>query len=150
MKTRFNQQKEYAGTEWLNNFFKRHPEILQRAPQATSLARASGFNKTQVDAFYDLLEEVISRNNNISPDRIFKMVESGLNVVQKVSKVLGKKGKHHIGAITSQERGLTITIICCMSAAGYFIPPGMIFTRERMKAELIDGVPCGTIFFCQV
>ena len=56
--------------------------------------------------------------------------------------VLGKKGKHQIGAITSQERSQTITIFCCMSAAGYFIPLGMIFPRKRMKAKLMNFAPC--------
>ena len=60
LETHFNQLKEFAETEWLNNFLKRHPEISLRAPQATSLARASEFHKTQVNAFYDFLKEGIS------------------------------------------------------------------------------------------
>ena len=53
--TRFNQEKELAGTDWLNNYLKKQPEIFLKTPQPTSLARASGFNKTQTDAFYTLL-----------------------------------------------------------------------------------------------
>ena len=100
--TRFNQEKELAGTEWLNNCLKRQPEISLRTPQPTTLARASGFNETQVHAFYNYLEVVISQNS-ITPDRILNMHESGFSVVQKVLKVLAKKGKHQIGAVTSQE-----------------------------------------------
>ena len=147
--TRFNQEKELAGTERLNNYLKRQPEISLRTPQSTSLARASGFNKTQIHAFYDLLEEVISQNS-VTPDCIFNIDESGHSVVQKVSKVLVKNGKHQIGAVTSQERDQTITTICCMSGGGHFIPFGMIFQRKRMKAELQDGASCETMFCCQV
>lgn len=149
LQTRFNQANELAGNEWVKNFLRRHPEISLRTPQPTSIARASGFNKTQINLFYDLLEKVILENQ-ISPSRVFNMDESGLSVVHKVSKILAKKGKHQIGAITSQERGQTITIICCMSASGNFVPPGMIFPRKRMKVELQDGAPCETLFCCQV
>ena len=127
--TRFKQEKGLAGTKWLNNYLKRQPEISLRTSQPTSLARASGFNKTQIHAFYNLLEEVIFQNS-ITPDRLFNMDESGLSVEQKVSKVLAKKERYQIGAVTSQERGQTITLICSMSAAGYFISPGMIFPRK--------------------
>ena len=90
---------------------QRQPEISLRTPQPTSLARASEFHKTQVHAFYNYLEEIISQNS-ITPDCMFNMVESDFSVVQKVLKVLAKKGKHQIGAVTSQERCQTITIIC--------------------------------------
>ena len=96
-----------------------------------------------------MLEEVISQNSIIS-DCIFNMDESGLSVAQKVSKVHAKKEKHQIGAVSSQERGQTNTIICCMGGGGYFIPPGVIFPRKRIKAELQDGAPCRTMFCCQV
>lgn len=32
-----------------------------------------------------------------------------------------------------------------MSAAGQYVPPMLIFPRKRMKAELLDGAPPGSI-----
>ena len=83
---------------------KRHPEISLHLPEATSLARASRFNKNQIDAFFNLLTKTIEENN-ISADHIYNVDESGISVVQKMTKILAKKGKRQIGSITSMERG---------------------------------------------
>ena len=147
--TRFNKEKKIAGYEWVKGFLNRHQEISLRSPEATSLARASGFNKPQIAKFFELLHEIYEKNT-LSAARIYNMDESGVNVVQKLSKVLAKKGKHQVGSITSQERGQNVTVICCMSAAGNFVPPGFIFPRVRMKDELQDGAPPGSMFACQV
>ncbi|XP_076814279.1 uncharacterized protein LOC143460585 [Clavelina lepadiformis] len=146
--TRFNKEKKIAGYDWVKGFLKRHPEISLRSPEATSLARASGFNKPQIAKFFELIHDIYEKNN-LTAARIYNMDESGINVVQKLSKVLAKKGKHQVGSITSQERGQNVTVICCMSAAGNFVPPGFIFPRVRMKEELKDGAPPGSMFTCQ-
>ena len=147
--TRFNAAKKLAGKEWLAGFLKRHPDISLRSPEATSLARASGFNRIQIETFFNLLTSLIE-DNNISAHDIYNVDESGLTVVQKLSKVLAKKGKHQVGSVTSLERGQTATITCCMNAVGNYIPPGIIFPRCRMKVELQDGAPTGSMFSCQV
>jgi len=72
-----------------------------------------------------------------------------MTTVHKPSKILSSKGKHQIGAITTAERGRNITVVCCMSATGHYIPPAYIFPRKRMKAKLMDAAPAGSLPFCE-
>ena len=96
-----------------------------------------------------MLTNIIDENN-ISAQNIYNVDETGLTVVQKLSKVLAKKGKHQAGSVTSLERGQTTTAICCMNALGSYVPPAFVFPRVRMKAELQDGAPPGSMLSCQV
>ena len=41
----FNRVSKMAGKTWYRKFMLQHPEISLRQPEATSVARASGFNK---------------------------------------------------------------------------------------------------------
>ncbi|KAJ8729016.1 hypothetical protein PYW07_006712 [Mythimna separata] len=144
---KFSKDTQMAGKAWISAFRKRHPELTLRSPEATSLARAQGFNKVSVMKFFDLLEEVRSKTNYPS-HRVFNVDESGLTTVQsKSSKILAQKGKKQVGAITTAERGVLSTVVICMTAGGSFIPPFIIFPRKRMK-ELQDGAPPGTGFAC--
>ena len=87
--------------------------------------------------------------HGISPPRIYNVDETGSTVVQqKHSKVIALKGKKRVSALTQQERGKLVTMIACMNATGIFVPPMLIFPRMRMKQELMDGAPEGSIHGC--
>lgn len=43
------------------------------------------------------------------------------------------------------EIGEVITAVCCMSAAGQYVSPILIFKRNRMNDDLYSGVPVGTL-----
>lgn len=58
---------------------------------------------------------------------------------------ISTKGKRAVNKISSGERGTNVTVISAMSATGHFVPPAFIFGRKRMKAELLDGSPPGSI-----
>ena len=137
-----------AGKDWVACFRKRHPNITLRTPEATSMARAQGFNKTNVNTFFNILKTV--QDNHFHPaHRIYNVDETGLLTVQtRNSKVFSLKGRRQVGAITSAEKGLLSTFAACMSAGGTFIPPFVIFPRQKMKAELKDGAPPGSEFAC--
>lgn len=86
---------------------------------------------------------------NFNPNKIFNVDETGITVVQhKTTKIIGLKGKRKIASLSSSERGALVTAVMCMSAAGQFVPPMLVFPRKNMKAELLDDAPPGTIAAC--
>lgn len=70
----FDNGTELAGKDWLYGFRMRHPELSLRAPEATSAARAQGFNKVAVDQFYDIVEAALSTGKFRKPSQ-FKNVD---------------------------------------------------------------------------
>ena len=48
--------KQQAGPDWLASFLKTHPQLSLRTPESTSLARACGFNKNNVNSFFSQFE----------------------------------------------------------------------------------------------
>ncbi|KAK9703661.1 hypothetical protein QE152_g29188 [Popillia japonica] len=122
--------------DWCWAFLKQHPKLSIRKPVATSLARMTSFNPTNVNIFQEKLGEVIGRYL-FEPGQIFNLDETGVTTVQKVPKIVGKKGEHQIGQVTSRERG-ELGIIC---AAGSALPPIWIFPRHRfVEKRMMNSV----------
>lgn len=136
-----------AGKDWLQAFLKRHPTISIRKPEATSIARISGFNKDAVQLFFSNLNEVYQKYK-FQPDRIYNVDETGISTVPKVTKILGPKGVKQLGKVVSWERGRDITVVCAISASGNYVPPMFIYPRERMSDLLKKDGPIGAVFEC--
>lgn len=144
----FNQNKRQAGKDWLKDFLKRNPELSIRKPEAVSIQRAIGFNKHKVKIFFDNLKKLLFSEKGtmlIPPENIYNVDESGFTTVHKPGKVLAKKGKKSVGAMTSGEKGKNVTVVCCVSAVGHYIPPLFIFPRVRLRPEFLDRGPVGAI-----
>ena len=137
-----------AGKDWLQGFMSRHPELSLRQPEATSVARAHGFNRQSVNRVFDLLTALVEEHN-FPPDKIYNVDETGMTTVQtRPSKIIALRGKRQVGALTSAERGTLVTTEICMSATGSFVPPMFVWPRARMKPELMDECPPGSISEC--
>lgn len=147
MKCPFNSIKKSAGDDWLQGFLKRNPQVSLRKPEATSINRLTAFNKTEVNLFFQNLDELMTKFK-FKQARIFNTDETGISTVQKPQRVLAQKGLKQVGFATSWERGKNITVVCAFSAAGVYVPPMFIFARERMSPLLARGGPPGSLYTC--
>nr|CAI5825316.1 unnamed protein product [Callosobruchus analis] len=137
-------QSEMAGEVWLRLYMKRHGILSLRMPQATSIARATSFNKTNVELFFNNYSSLLERYH-LEPKDIWNVDESGITSVQKPDRVIARRGQKQVSAMTSAERGSLVTIALAGNAIGNCIPPTFIFPRKRFKDHLIRDGPAGSI-----
>jgi hypothetical protein len=80
-----------------------------------------------------VLENIVDERK-LTAARTFDMDET-------THKIKAGKGKHDVGAITSCERGHSVTGVYAASASGFYVPPVLIYSRKRMKESLEYGEP---------
>lgn len=119
----FNKVLQLAGEKWLDGFRKRHPQLLLRSPEPTSITSDQGFNKIIVSKFFDLLKGLMS-TYNYPPHRIFNVDETAVTITQaKNSKVFALKERRQVGAISSAERGFLCKAVNYIAAGENFLHP---------------------------
>lgn len=133
------------GEMWYRTF--RHRFINQlslRKPEATSLGRMACFNKSNVENFYEKLTDVYNRQE-WTPYNIWNVDETGCSSVHKPLRVLAALKDKQVSGASSAERGYNVTMVSCISAAGTFVPPALIFPRVNYKPHMINGAPAETL-----
>ena len=132
------------GKNFYYDFMSRHED---RTAESTSLQKASGFNKEQVDRFYSMLTDLMVKYK-FTPSKIFNADETGVSSVHTNRlKVMSVKGKKQVGKLTSAERGRNVTILLSVNATGdVFVPPLFVFPRVRIDNDLKKDAPAGSIF----
>ena len=124
---------------WWEGFKKRHPEITLRKPEPVSHVRANCAQPEVLRRYFDELEVILKGNELMeSPSCIFNMDESGFPLDPKSLHIVCKRGQRHPSTLCSGNKS-QITVLACCNAAGYVIPPFVIFDRKILKAELTVG-----------
>jgi hypothetical protein len=103
IKHMFSKESSVAGRDWLQAFLRRNPYVAVRKPEATSMSRIKGFNKSEVSRFFTSVEEVLS-SYKFSPLDIYNMDETGMGTVQEPGRILAPKVQKRVGSVTSWER----------------------------------------------
>ena len=131
---------------WWESFYKRHPDLTLRAPVSLSQARAKATDGEVMDNYFDLLEKTLDEYNlRDKPGQIFNMDESGFALSPKSPKCMFEVGTKVAATVSSGDKA-QITVLACISAAGYCLPPMVIWDRKVLTPELTKGEIPGTIY----
>ena len=77
LSNKFNSTTRLAGYHWYYAFLRRHPELSLRKPENTSVNRSRSFNKTNVDKFFSLYQELME-TYKFPPNLIYNCDEKGI------------------------------------------------------------------------
>ena len=137
-----------AGRGWFEGFRARNPQLTLRTPQPLSYCRALSANPEIIQDFFAKLGAICARLNILSkPMLIYNVDETGVSVVHKPGKLIAEVGRRNVWSITSAEKGKTHTIMSCVSASGFVLPPMMIYPRKGLVPDhLKEGAVPGTMF----
>ena len=131
---------------WWEKFCSRHPNLTLRAPASLSKARAEASDPTVMQRYFDMLEDVLMKNEIIDrPFHIFNMDESGMPLAPKSIKCVFKKGDRNPVAPSSGDK-TQITVVACVSASGSCMPPMVILDRKTLPPCFTIGEVPGTIY----
>ena len=131
---------------WWESFRRRHPDLTLRIPAALSNARALASNPNTLSRYFDLLKQTLVDNGLLDkPAQIFNIDETGMPLDPSPPQVIAVRGQKNPSAIGSGDKS-QITVLSCCSAAGYVLPPFVIFDRKSLKPELTIGEVPGTVY----
>lgn len=136
-------EKKMSGPDWFCSFMKGNPRLSVRSPQASSLSRATSFNRANVELFFSRLGEVIGKNGFDGSD-IWNVDKTGVTTVQAPSRVVARRGVKQVGAMTSGERGTLVSVAYAVQALGNAIPPFFVFPRQNFKDHFFQSGPLGS------
>lgn len=143
-KNGFSLAKGTAGYYWLKGFMARQ-HLSFRSPEALSVSRASGMNRTVVTSWFaDLEKLMVELKLKDSSAHIWNCDESGLQEHFVQGRVISETGQPCY-QVTCNEKGETTTVLACFNGFGEFCPPTVIFKAKRLKAEWLVGSPPGTL-----
>lgn len=136
--------RQEAGEDWLKNFMSRNRELSLRKPENTSLSRATSFNLSNVNIFFNNFERALNKIK-VTGDRIYNLDETGVTTVLETPKIIAQRGAKQVGQAVSAERGELVTFCAIICANGNTVPPVFVYPRTKFKDAFFFGAPPGSL-----
>lgn len=137
------QECPTLGKKWWRGFKRRHPDITTKQPRSLELARAKNANQQAIDGFYELLEKTC-RDKDIGPGQIWNVDEKGFTPDPLPKRVVASHTAKSVQLHQKSHDHVTASI--CISAAGVYLPPQLIFNRKKLASSLVSDGPPGALY----
>ena len=113
-----------------------------------SLSRAKATDVMVIHKYFDTYQATVDEYDlNEKPCQLFNIDETGLPLSPKPLKMVCKTGSKNPSCLESGNKS-QVTIVGCVSAAGYCIPPMIIYSRKSsfLSREMIQDEIPGTAY----
>ena len=96
--------------------------------------------------YFDLLKSTLCEYDLLDkPSQLFNMDETGVPLKPDLPKIIFKRGTKNPVSVSSGDKS-QVTVVGCVSAAGYCIPPIIILDRKTLHPDMTIGELPGTIY----
>jgi hypothetical protein len=103
-------------------------------------------DRQSINEYFDLLEDTLTKNGIADkPANIFNCDETGMQLDHRAPRVVVPLTQKHPYTVTSGCK-TQITVLACISAAGYAIPPFVIYDRKSLNVEWTANEVPGTAY----
>ena len=131
---------------WWASFCQRHPNLTLRIAAPLSQARAIATDSVMFEQYFDSLEKTYDEYNlHSQPGLIFNMDETGMPLNPTAPKGIFVCKNRNPVAISSGDK-TQITVVGCVNAIGFCMPPTVIFDSKTLGVGLTEGEIPGTFY----
>ena len=89
-----------------------------------------------VDCYFDLLKETVCQNQlSNRPALIFNCDENGMPLAHQPGKRIVGRDQKCVPVVGSDSKN-HVMVLACVNAAGYAIPPIVIYARSNLSQQL--------------
>ena len=132
--------------DWWERFRKRHLYLTLQTAVPLSYVSSMAQDEEAIGRYYALLESTLTENGLLDhPTKLFNCDETGMPLNPKPLKTVCKLGAKDPSYTTGNSK-VQISILACSSAAGYALPPYVVFDRKTLNQELTCGEVPGTVY----
>ncbi|EMT73018.1 hypothetical protein FOC4_g10001867 [Fusarium odoratissimum] len=137
---KYDNQDQQLGNHWVNRFLTRHPDIKTKLSRSVDAVRTRETTEEPLERFYKLLARQMEEKN-VGAGSLHNIDEHGVAEGEtKKGKVIGSSYTPY-SVISKSDSRTWVSIIECISAAGRWIKPTVIFTGENLQGQWFDDPP---------
>ena len=133
---------------WWESFCRHHVDVTLRITAPLSSSRAKSTDVNVINKYFDMFQATMEEYDLLQkPCHLFNIDETGLPISPKPLKMVCRKGSKNPCCIDSGDKS-QITVVGCVSAAGYCVPPMVVYNRKScfVSAEMVQGKIPGTAY----
>jgi hypothetical protein len=130
-----------VGENWVTNYVKRHPLLSSRFSKRYNYERAKCEDPKVIMEWFNLVEKTILQFG-IDPDDVYNFDETGFAMgLTATAKVISRSEYYGRRALLQPGNREWVTVIECTNAAGWALPPCVIFKGKVFIESWFDGLP---------